>query len=75
MLEYGSSVPIMFQNIDALLLILLAPLLQVVAAEMTPSKRDLLLFCEVPGQPDDPDSFATMSISVGGRTLLYGSTL
>lgn len=38
---------------------------QVIAAEMTPSRRDVLLVCLVPGQVDDPHSFSAFSISVG----------
>jgi len=38
--------------------------LKVVAAEMTQSRRDLLLFCRIGGQQDDPDSFPTLSVLV-----------
>ncbi|KAI8464836.1 MAG: hypothetical protein J3K34DRAFT_525879 [Monoraphidium minutum] len=37
---------------------------KVVAAELTPSQRDLLLFCHVAGRGDDPDSFPTLSVMV-----------
>jgi hypothetical protein len=37
---------------------------QVVAAAMTPSQRDLLLFCHVARQQDDPDSFRTLTVMV-----------
>lgn len=37
---------------------------RVVAAELTPSKRDLLLFCHIPGIQGDRDSFDTLSIQV-----------
>ncbi|KIZ03210.1 tRNA-dihydrouridine synthase A [Monoraphidium neglectum] len=37
---------------------------KVVAAELAPSQRDLLLFCHVAGRDDDPDSFPTFSVMV-----------
>lgn len=43
---------------------------------MTPSGRDLLLFCRVAAQPEDPDSFPTLSITVSSVGLVprAGST-
>lgn len=38
--------------------------LQVVAAELTPSRRDLVMMCSVPGAADDPDGFATITVLV-----------
>ena len=46
---------------------------QVVAAEMTANKRDLLLFCCFPGQQEDPDSFSVLSVLVR-RQGLGGAT-
>lgn len=51
------------QRVSSLVLIN-ARTAQVVAAEMTPSQRDVLLFCHVAARDDDPDSFPTLSVMV-----------
>ena len=37
---------------------------RVAAAALTPSRRDLLVFCHVPAISGDPDSFAIFSVQV-----------
>ncbi len=42
----------------------------VVAAELTPSRRDLLLFCQVRDQQVHTDDVCTITVQVGASTVL-----